>query len=66
MGGKRPCNSFVKIRQGGIHMHRCNVSLSGPLFFSADDESSLFNPDCAMKLLVDSIRKTCNCPSREP
>jgi hypothetical protein len=37
------------------------------MFFSVkfgDDEKALFNPDCAVQLLIDDIKKRCGCPKQ--
>ena len=74
MGGRRVCSTFIKLKHGGkpTAAYICTVyfrlllSVSTDDLHPADNEVDIFNPDCPMKLLVDSVRKRCAAPSREP
>ncbi len=55
--------TFFTVKHGGEY-YRAIVQLDlVSQEHSAADEEALFNPDCSLKLLVDSIKKRCNFPN---
>ncbi len=52
---------FFTVKHGGeYNTELCRVTSEH--YNYAADEEALFNPDCSLKLLVDSIKKRCNFP----
>lgn len=47
---------FIIVRFGGTVAYLVII-----IIFSSADEEELFNPDCAMRIFVEDVKKRCNC-----